>query len=206
MAGPISPLGIGGAKYILVAVDVYTRFLHVMPMRTKAQIKSLLAQLFVRVRVQVIPKQNNGERKLHTDKGVEFMSRDLESCLARKRAHVFRHSCTSVKRCSRAQDWPADKRHVCCAAASLTTCGWKQQYTLHMPRTCFLLKRCRIENQVPQAKSASTLPLRKWHVLHLKFDDASRTCCTMMMSLMIRFVTSSAANASLWCPSGCLSS
>ena len=33
VAGPIRLVGIGGAKYILVAVDEYTRFLHVMPMR-----------------------------------------------------------------------------------------------------------------------------------------------------------------------------
>ena len=33
VAGLIHPLGIGGAKYILVAVDAFTRFLHVMPMR-----------------------------------------------------------------------------------------------------------------------------------------------------------------------------
>ena len=72
-------MGIGGAKYILVAVDAYSRFLHVMPMRRKAQAASLFAQLFERVRVQVIRKQNNGVRKLHTDKGGEFMSRDLES-------------------------------------------------------------------------------------------------------------------------------
>ena len=103
VAGPIRPLGIGGAKYILVAVDAYTRFLHVMPMRRKAQAASLLAQLFERVRVQVIRKHNNGVRKLHTDKGGEFMSRDLESfCAWRGIMHVFRHSCTSVKRCSRA--------------------------------------------------------------------------------------------------------
>ena len=31
VAGPIRPLGIWGPKYILVAVDAYTRFLHVMP-------------------------------------------------------------------------------------------------------------------------------------------------------------------------------
>ena len=59
---------------ILVAVDAYTRFLHVMLMRRKAQAASLLAQLFERVRVQIIRKQNNGVRKLHTDQGGEFMS------------------------------------------------------------------------------------------------------------------------------------
>ena len=72
-AGPISPLGIGGAKYVLVAFDAYTRFLHFMPMRRKSQAASLLAQLFERVQVQVIRKHNNGVRKLHTDKGGEFM-------------------------------------------------------------------------------------------------------------------------------------
>ena len=79
VAGPISPLGIGAAKYILVAVDAYTRFLHAMPMRRKSQAASLLAQLFDRVRVQVIRKHNNGVRKLRTDKGGELWSRDLES-------------------------------------------------------------------------------------------------------------------------------
>ena len=46
VAGHISPLGIGGAKYILVAVDVYPRFLHAMPMRRKSQAASLLAPFF----------------------------------------------------------------------------------------------------------------------------------------------------------------
>ena len=82
VVGPINPLGIGGAKYILVDVDAFTTFLHVMPMRRKSQAASLLAQLFERVWVQVIRKRNNGVRKLHTDKGGEFMSRDLESFCA----------------------------------------------------------------------------------------------------------------------------
>ena len=61
-----------------------------MPMRRKSQAASLLAQLFERVRVQVIRKHNNGIRKLHTDKGVEFMSRDLESfCAWRGIVHTF---------------------------------------------------------------------------------------------------------------------
>ena len=90
VAGPIRPLGIGGAKYVLVAVDAYKRFLHVMPMRRKAQAASLLAQLFEHVRVQVIRKQNIGVRKLHTDKGGEFMSRHLESfCAWRGIVHTF---------------------------------------------------------------------------------------------------------------------
>ena len=57
VAGPIRPVGIGGAKYILVAVDAHTRFLYVMPMRRKAQAASLLAKLLEHVRVQLIRKQ-----------------------------------------------------------------------------------------------------------------------------------------------------
>ena len=82
VAGPISSLGIGGAKYILVAVDAYTRFLLAMPMRRKSQAAPLPAQLFERVRVQVIRKHNNGVCKLHIDTSGEFMSRDLESFCA----------------------------------------------------------------------------------------------------------------------------
>ena len=90
VAGPISPRGIGGAKYILVAVDAYTQFLHAMPMRRKSQAASLLAHLFERVRVQVIRKRNNDVHKLHNDKGGELMSRDLESfCAWRGIVHTF---------------------------------------------------------------------------------------------------------------------
>ena len=78
VADPIRPGCIGGAKYILVAVDAYTRFLHVMQMRRKEPAASVLAQMFERVRAQVIRKQNNGVRRLHTDKGGEFMSRGLD--------------------------------------------------------------------------------------------------------------------------------
>ena len=46
VAGPISPLGIGRAKYVLVAVDAYTQFLHAMPMRRKSKAASLLEQFF----------------------------------------------------------------------------------------------------------------------------------------------------------------
>ena len=83
----------GGAKYILAAVDSFTHFLHGMPMRRKAQAASELEQPFERVRAQVIRKQNNVLRKLHTDKAVEFMSRNLESfCAGRGIVHKFSHT------------------------------------------------------------------------------------------------------------------
>ena len=50
----------------------------------------LLAQLFERVRVQVIRKHSHRVRRLHSDKGGEFMSRDLDSfCAWRGIVHTF---------------------------------------------------------------------------------------------------------------------
>ena len=78
VAGPIHPLGTGGGMYILAVADEYTRYLHVIRMRRKIQAASLLAQLFERVRIQVIRSKHAGILRLHTDKGGEFNSRDLE--------------------------------------------------------------------------------------------------------------------------------
>ena len=90
VAGPIRPLGIGQAKYVLAVVDEYTRYLHVIPMRRKSQAASLLAQLIERVRVQVIRSKHAGVLRLHTDKGGEFKSQDLESfCAWKGIVHTF---------------------------------------------------------------------------------------------------------------------
>ena len=45
VAGPIVPMGIGQAKYVLVAVDELTRYAWVFPMRKKSQTAPLLALL-----------------------------------------------------------------------------------------------------------------------------------------------------------------
>ena len=143
VAGPIRPLGIGGAKYILVAVDAYTRFLHVMPKHRKAQAASLLAQLFERVRVQVIRKQNNGVHKLHTDKGGEFMSRDLQTfCAWRGIVHTLSdtvaHQSNGVAERRVGQLTTGIRSCLLRSCPSPTGCGHgKQQCTLHMPKTCF---------------------------------------------------------------------
>ena len=90
VAGPIRPLGIGQAKYVLVVVDEYTQYLHVIPMRRKIQAATLLAQLFERVRTQVIRSKHAGVLRLHTDKGGKFKSRDFETfCTWRGIVHTF---------------------------------------------------------------------------------------------------------------------
>ena len=51
---------------------------------------SLLAQPFERVRIQVIRSKHAGILRLHTDKGGEFKSRDVESfCTWRGIVHTF---------------------------------------------------------------------------------------------------------------------
>ena len=81
---PSALWALGEPKYILMVVDAFTRFPHVMPMRRKAQAASLLAQTFERFRVQVIRQQNKG------DKGGKFMSPDLEFfCALRGIVHTF---------------------------------------------------------------------------------------------------------------------
>ena len=79
VAGPIRPLGIGLANYVLAVVDEYTRYLHVIPMRRENQAASLLAQLFECVRTQVVRSKHGSVLRLHTDKRGEFKSPDLES-------------------------------------------------------------------------------------------------------------------------------
>ena len=49
MAGPIVPMGIGKAKYVLVVVDECTRYSWVFPMRNKAQTARLLVRLIQRI-------------------------------------------------------------------------------------------------------------------------------------------------------------
>ena len=49
VAGPIVPMGIGKAKYVLVVVDECTRYSWVFPMRKKAQTARLLALLIQRI-------------------------------------------------------------------------------------------------------------------------------------------------------------
>ena len=76
--GPIVPMGIGKAKYILVVVDECTRYSWVFPMRKKAQAARLLALLIQRINTQIRRPGEPGVRRLHTDQGGEFKSTSLE--------------------------------------------------------------------------------------------------------------------------------
>ena len=69
VAGPIVPMGIGTAKYVLVVVDECTRFSRVFPMMKKAQTARLLALLIQRINTQTRRPGEPGVRRLHTDQG-----------------------------------------------------------------------------------------------------------------------------------------
>ena len=78
VAGPIVPMGIGKAKYVLVVVDELTRFSWVFPMRKKAQTARLLELLIQRINTQIRRPGEPGVRRLHTDQGGQFKSTPLE--------------------------------------------------------------------------------------------------------------------------------
>ena len=90
VAGPIVPMGIGQAKYVLVAVDELTCYAWVFPMRKKAQTARLLALLIQRINTQVRRPGEPGVRRLHSDQGGEFKSYSLEEfCQWKGIIHTF---------------------------------------------------------------------------------------------------------------------
>ena len=90
VAGPIVPMSIGQAKYILVAVGELTRYAWVFPMQKKSQTARLLALLIQRINTQVRRPGEPGVRRLHSDQGGEFKSYSLEEfCQWKGIVHTF---------------------------------------------------------------------------------------------------------------------
>ena len=90
VAGPIVPMDIGKAKYVLDVVDECTRYSWVFPMRKKAQTARLLALLIQRINTQTRRPGEPGVRRLHTDQGGEFKSTSLEEfCQWKGIIHTF---------------------------------------------------------------------------------------------------------------------
>ena len=89
-AGPIVPMGIGLAKYVLVAVDELTRYAWVLPMRKKSRTARLLALPIQRINTQVRRPGEPGVRRLHSDQGGQFKSYSLEEfCQWKGIVHTF---------------------------------------------------------------------------------------------------------------------
>ena len=90
VAGPIVPMGIGKAKYVLVVVDECTRYSCVFPMSKKAQTARLLALLIQRINTQTRRPGEPGVCRLHTDQGGEFKSTSQEDlCQWKGIIHTF---------------------------------------------------------------------------------------------------------------------
>ena len=69
VAGDIVPMGIGQAKYVLVAVDELMRYAWVFPMRKTSETARLLALLIQRINTQVRRPGEPGVRRLNSDQG-----------------------------------------------------------------------------------------------------------------------------------------
>ena len=90
VAGPIVPMRIGHAMYVLVAVDELTRYAWVLPMWKKSQTARLLALLIQQINTQVRRPGEHGVRRLHSDQGGEFKSYSLEEfCHLKGVDHTF---------------------------------------------------------------------------------------------------------------------
>ena len=90
VVGPIVPMGIGTAKYVLVVVDECTRYSWVFPVRKNAQTAWLLALLIQRINTQVRRPGDPGVRRLHIDQGGEFKLTSLEEfCQWKGIVHTF---------------------------------------------------------------------------------------------------------------------
>ena len=83
-------MGIGQAKYVLVALDELTRYVWVFPMRNKSQTARLLALLIQRINTQVRRPGEPGVRRLHPDQGGELKSySQKEFCQWKGIIHTF---------------------------------------------------------------------------------------------------------------------
>ena len=90
VAGPIVPMGIGHAKYALVAADELTRNAWVFPKRKKSQAARLLALPIQHIKTQVRRPGKPGVRRMHSDQGGEFKSYSLEEfCQWKGIVHIF---------------------------------------------------------------------------------------------------------------------
>ena len=94
LAGQIKPVGIGGMNYILVVVDEYSRYSHVIPLKSKSGAAEMICLLIERIRTQIVYDKEIGVRRLHTDQGGEFSSNQLAQYLEwRGIDHTFTATC-----------------------------------------------------------------------------------------------------------------
>ena len=90
VASPIVRIGIGQAKYVLVAVDELTRYAWIFPMRKMSQTARPLALLIQRINTQVRRPGEPGVSRLHSDQGGELKSDSQEEfCQWKGIVHTF---------------------------------------------------------------------------------------------------------------------
>ena len=73
LTGPITPTDVGGAKYVLFVVDVFSRYTFVVPLRSKTEVPDPLVFILTRIRAYLLDK-GRIVQYLHTDQGTEFLT------------------------------------------------------------------------------------------------------------------------------------
>ena len=116
VAGPILPMGIGKAKYVLVVMDELTRFSWIFPKQKKAQTARLRALLIQRINTQIQRPGEPGVRRLHTDQGGEFTSTHWRSLpMEGHHPYLHRQGTAPVQWSCGEEDRTAQRVNPCCS-------------------------------------------------------------------------------------------
>ena len=99
--GPITPMGVGKAKYALIVVDEFSRFRFTIPMDAKSRVPELLVEIIEHCNSTVVPGQvviKKGQppvpgrvRFLRGDRGGEFLGHVFQAYLRDK--HIVWEDC-----------------------------------------------------------------------------------------------------------------
>lgn len=95
LMGPVVPMGVGKARYLLVVVDEFTRYTFACPMSHKHQAARLVCEIIEHVSSNVLREVEPGKqpekvRILYSDKGGEFTVSALADYISmRGMTHVF---------------------------------------------------------------------------------------------------------------------
>ena len=101
LMGPVVPLGIGRARFLLVVVDEYSRYTFACPLQNKAQAPKLVAEIIEHINTHVangvyVDKKGKSTcgrvQVLYTDQGGEYMSHALETFV---KARGIKHDTTA---------------------------------------------------------------------------------------------------------------
>ena len=94
--GPVVPVGVGHARYLLVVVDEYSLYIFVSPLRKKSQVYDVLVEIIEHVNLTVLQDPPAGSTRkpeyihgLRSDKGGEFRNDAFAAYCRARSINVF---------------------------------------------------------------------------------------------------------------------